>query len=352
MIEKLEKKVIENKKSIIPAGYNDLLNNLKKKVKASQLKAAIKVNQELLNLYWEIGNTMLEKQIKEGWGSKISEKLSYDLKKEFTDIQGFSARNLRFMIQFAKEYPNIEIRKQLVSQIPWGHNIILMQRVKNKEERLWYIRETIKNGWSRSILETWIDSNLYKRSGQAITNFESTLPLAQSDLANQTLKDPYCFDFLTLREKHDEKELEEGLLKHTQKFLLELGAGFAFIGSQYKLSVSNKDFYIDLLFYHLKLRSYVVVELKAKEFSPRDIGQMNFYLSAIDDLLKQPGENPTIGLLLCKTKNKVIAEYTLRDVNKPIGVSEYTTKIIESLPENLKSSLPSIAELEKELSEK
>lgn len=225
---------------------------MKKKIQTTQLKAAVKVNQELLFLYWEIGNLMLEKQTKEGWGAKISDRPATDLKKEFIDMKGFSSRNLRFMVQFAKEYPNFEIRKQFVSQIPWGHNIILMQKLKNKEARLWYVQETIKHGWSRSVLATWIDSKLYKRQ----ENVKLTLPDAQSDLASQTLKDPYCFDFLALRKKHDEKELEDGLFKHIENFLVELGEGFSFVGRQHHIKVDDKDYYIDLLFYHLKLRCY------------------------------------------------------------------------------------------------
>jgi len=332
--------------------YKNLFKEIKAKVLSSQLKASIAVNSELIKLYWEIGNAVCRRQQKEGWGSKIIEKLAKDLKLTFPDMKGFSLRNIQFMVQFAKKYLQIEIVKQLVSQIPWGHNILIMQRLSNNKERFWYIKQTIENGWSRSILENWIDSNLYLRQGKAATNFKNTLPATQSDLANQIIKDPYCFDFLTLRKKYDEKELECGLMDHIQKFLLELGAGFAFVGRQYQLTVSNKDFFVDLLFYHLKLRSFIVVELKAKAFTPKDVGQMNFYLSVIDDLLRQSGDNPTMGLLLCKTKDKVIAEYALRDIHKPIGISEYKTKIIESLPENLKGSLPTIEEIEEELSDK
>ncbi|HEU64476.1 MAG: hypothetical protein KR126chlam4_00174 [Candidatus Anoxychlamydiales bacterium] len=341
-----------NAKSLLSKEYKNLFKEIKAKVLSSQLKASIAVNSELIKLYWEIGNAVCRRQQKEGWGSKIIEKLAKDLKLTFPDMKGFSLRNIQFMVQFAKKYLQIEIVKQLVSQIPWGHNILIMQRLSNNKERFWYIKQTIENGWSRSILENWIDSNLYLRQGKAATNFKNTLPATQSDLANQIIKDPYCFDFLTLRKKYDEKELECGLMDHIQKFLLELGAGFAFVGRQYQLTVSNKDFFVDLLFYHLKLRSFIVVELKAKAFTPKDVGQMNFYLSVIDDLLRQSGDNPTMGLLLCKTKDKVIAEYALRDIHKPIGISEYKTKIIESLPENLKGSLPTIEEIEEELSDK
>lgn len=255
------------------------------------------------------------------------------------------------MVHFAKTYPDFQIGQQLVAQIPWGHNILLLQKLTSVEERLWYVKKTIENGWSRNVLHHWIDNDLHKREGTAISNFQTTLPSPQSDLAHQTLKDPYCFDFLALRDQHDEQELESGLLDHIQKFLLELGAGFSFIGRQVHLEVGNQDFYLDLLFYHYKLRCFVVVELKATDFKPEFAGKMNFYLSAVDDKMKHTDDKPTIGLLLCKGKNKVVAEYALRDIHKPIGISQYEIKIIESLPDNLKGSLPSIEELELELEE-
>lgn len=281
-------------------------------------------------------------------GAKTIERLAKDLKKTFPDMRGFSFRNLKYMVQLVKESPD-EIGQQLVAQIPWGHNIALIQLLKDEKERLWYAQETIKNGWSRNILIHWITSDLYRRQGKATTNFKNTLPAPQSDLATEVIKDPYKFDFLALREKFNEKELEDGLLQHIQHFLLELGAGFAFVGRQYKLTVSNTDYYLDLLFYHLKLRSYVVVELKITEFKPEYVGKMNFYLSAIDDLLRHPEDRPTIGIILCKTKDNVRIEYALRDINKPIGVSGYEVQLVESLPENMKGSLPTIEELEEEL---
>jgi predicted nuclease of restriction endonuclease-like (RecB) superfamily len=339
----------QKKKEAIPDSYHSLLQGIKDQVRSSQLKAAVAVNQELIHLYWKIGSSLLTQQKEEGWGAKIIEKLAKDLRSSFPEMTGFSLTNIKYMVQFSREYPDFQISQQLVGQIPWGHNIILLQKLKTKEERLWYAKKTVENGWSRSVLVHWIDSGLQKRQGKAVTNFDLTLPPPQSDLAEQTLKDPYCFDFLTLREKFDEKELEEGLLNHIQKFLLELGAGFAFVGRQVELSVGGQDFYLDMLFYHLKLRCYVVVELKAKAFTPGDAGQLNFYLTAIDKLLKHPDDKPTIGLLLCKTKNQVVAEYALQDIDKPIGVAEYETKLVESLPENLKGSLPTIEELENEL---
>jgi len=328
--------------------YKELVTEIKQRVKSSQLKAALAVNHELIALYWEIGNSVHKRQIAQGWGAKTIERLAKDLKSAFPSMNGFSQTNIKYMVQFAKEYPEFPISQQAVGQIPWGHNVLLLQKLKTQKERIWYAQKTIENGWSRSILLHWIESNLYKREGKSLNNFKAKLPSPQSELAEQTIKDPYNFDFLTLREKFDEKELEEGLIEHIQKFLLELGAGFTFVGRQYKLTVGSKDFFIDLLFYHLTLRSFVVVELKAKDFTPSDAGQMNFYLSAVDDLLRRPGDNRTIGLLLCKTKDRVIAEYALRDINKPLGVAEYETKIIESLPDDLKASLPSIEEIERE----
>jgi predicted nuclease of restriction endonuclease-like (RecB) superfamily len=334
---------------IIPKEYPLFLLEIKEKILSSQVKAALAVNRELINLYWEIGSRIHLKQKSEGWGAKTIENLSKDLKTSFPDMEGFSSRNLKYMVHFAREYPDFAIGQQVVAQIPWGHNILLLQKLTSPEERLWYVNKTIESRWSRSVLLHWLDSDLYKREGQAVTNFQATLPSPQSDLAHQTLKDPYCFDFLTLKKKFNEKELETGLLEHTQKFLIELGAGFAIVGRQYPLTVSGKEFFLDLLFYPLDLRCFVIVELKAKEFTPKDAGQMNFYLSVVDDLLRKPGDNPSIGLLLCKTKDRIIAEYALRDINKPIGISQYETALLESLPAALKGALPTIEEIEKEL---
>jgi len=343
----------ENDKSVKRAsgevrtkGYQELLQAVKEKVRTSQVKAALAVNQELIQLYWEIGSSVLERQQEEGWGAKTIEVFAKDLGSSFPDMQGFSLRNIKYMVQFARSYPGNEIRQQPVAQIPWGHNIMLMQKLENTEERLWYANKTIENGWSRNVLSTWLESGLYKRQGKAVTNFKNTLPVPQSDLAQQTLKDPYCFDFLTMRENFDERELEDGLLDHIQKFLLELGTGFAFIGRQYPIAVDGSDYRIDLLFYHVRLRCYCVVELKCDEFKPEYAGKMNFYLSAVDSLLKHADDKPSIGIILCKTKSAFKVEYVLRDINKPIGVSGYEVKLIESLPNDLKSSLPTIEEIE------
>ena len=343
---------IEKVQATVLKEYKTFFKEIKEKILTSQVKAALAVNHELINLYWEIGSRIHLKQKDEGWGAKTIENLANDLKSSFPEMKGFSHRNLKYMVHFAKEYPDLPIGQQIVAQIPWGHNILLLQKLEALQDRLWYAHKTIEHGWSRNVLLHWLDSDLHKREGKAITNFQNTLPSPQSDLAHQTLKDPYCFDFLTLRDKHDEQELESGLLDHVQKFLLELGAGFSFVGRQVHLSVGDQDFYIDLLFYHYKLRCFIVVELKATDFKPEFAGKMNFYLSAVDDLMKHTDDKPSIGLLLCKGKNKVVAEYALRDINKPIGISQYEAAIVESLPKELKGSLPSIEALEQELEDK
>lgn len=332
--------------------YKAFFKEIKEKILTSQIKAALAVNHQLINLYWEIGSKIYLKQNEEGWGAKTIENLAKDLKSTFPEMKGFSHRNLKYMVQFAKEYPDFAIGQQVVAQIPWGHNILLLQKLTTLEDRLWYAHKTIEQGWSRNVLMHWLESGLHRREGKAITNFQITLPSPQSDLAHQTLKDPYCFDFLTLRDKHDEQELESGLLDHVQRFLLELGAGFSLVGRQVHLEVGGQDFYIDLLFYHYKLRSFIVVELKATDFKPEFVGKMNFYLSAVDEKMRHPDDKSTIGLLLCKGKNKVVAEYALRDINKPIGISQYEAKIIESLPDELKGSLPSIEQIEQELEDR
>ena len=330
--------------------YIEVLNKLKHRIKTAQVKAALSVNKEMIILYWEIGKTISDKQNNEGWGSKIVDRLAHDLKISFPDLKGFSPRNLKYMKKFAQTYPDFEFMQQLAAQIPWFHNCIMIDKVKDDDERIWYLHQIIQNGWSRNVLIHQIENNLYKR--QAIsdktTNFQVTLPALQSDLAYQTLKDPYIFDFLSIGKEAQERELEKELTKHITKFLLELGAGFSFVGNQYHLEIAGEDYYLDLLFYHLKLRCYVAIELKTGDFKPEYAGKINFYLSAIDDLLKYPEDNPSIGIILCKTKNKVLAEYSLRDMTKPIGVSEY--KIVESIPDELKTGLPTIEEIEAELS--
>ncbi len=337
----------ENLPPVNLAAYITFLNQIKADIQQAQLRAAMSVTHELTNLYWRIGNGLCQKIFEEGWGAKTVERVAKDIKLSFPNVSGFSYRNLYFMRQFAESYPR-GISETAVSQIPWGHNIILLQRVDSFEKKLWYAQQTLENGWSRAMLVNWIESDLYSRQGKALNNFKKTLPDFQSDLAEQTLKDPYNFSFLALDKKYREQELEQGLIDHIQKFLMELGQGFAFIGRQHPLEISGKEYAIDLLFYHLKLRCYVVVELKATEFDPRDAGQMSFYLSAVDDLLRHADDRPTIGMILCKTKDRIVVEYALRDNYKPIGVASYETKIMESLPENLKGSLPTVEELEAE----
>lgn len=338
--------------------YIETLSELKQRIKESQLKAAIAVNKELIHLYWAIGKTIVGKQENSGWGSKIIEKLAKDLQNEFPGIEGFSRTNIFRMRAFYREYKivplpvgQIDELKHLgvLTQIPWSHNVILMEKLDSIEDRIWYANKTIEHGWSRDILATWIDSKLHKRAGKAITNFKDTLPAPQSDLAQQALKDPFIFDFLTLHKDHLEKDLEDGLVNHIQKFLIELGQGFAFMGRQYQIYVEGDPYYIDLLFYHVKLRSFVVIEIKARTFKPEDTGKLNFYLSAVDDFLKHPSDNPTIGIVLCKMRNKVKAEYAFRHINRPMGVVEYETMLTKALPEELKSNLPTIEEIEAEL---
>jgi predicted nuclease of restriction endonuclease-like (RecB) superfamily len=285
----------------------------------------------------------------QGWGAKVIDRLSQDLREEFPELKGLSSRNLKYMRAFAEAYREDKFVQQLVAQIPWGHNLILLGRVKDDNARHWYAQQVTINGWSRNILTLQIESQLYQRKGQAVTNFEATLPPDRSDLVRATLKDPYLFDFLSLGTEAQERELENALVQHIEKFLLELGAGFAFVGKQFPLEVGGQDFRLDLLFYHLKLRCYVVIELKVDEFKPEYAGKLNFYLSAVDDLLRHSNDEPTIGILLCRSKNGVVAEYALRDINKPMGVAEWTEALTKSLPDPLVSKLPSIAELEAEI---
>jgi predicted nuclease of restriction endonuclease-like (RecB) superfamily len=330
-----------------PEGYDGFLVDLKQRIRTAQVRAVLAVNRELVLLYWQIGREILERQDRAGWGAKIIESLASDLHREFPDMKGFSRTNLLYMRAFAQAWPDEPFVQQVVGQIPWGHNLRILDLVKTQPEREWYIRQTVQNGWSRNVLVLQIESGLYRRQGKAQTNFSATLPAPQSDLAQQVLKDPYNFDFLMLAEDARERELESGLLEHLRKFLLELGVGFAFVGSQYPLEVGGEDFRIDLLFYHLKLRCFVVIDLKMGTFKPEYAGKMNFYLSAVDDLLRHPADQPSIGVILCKSRNVVVAEYALRDTVKPIGISEYLATV--SLPADLKGSLPTVEELEAEL---
>jgi len=329
------------------SGYDIVLKELKEKIQNARMKAILAVNHELIYLYWEIGKQILVQEQEKGWGAKVVDQLAVDLRKAFPEIKGFSARNLRYMKAFADAYPDSAILQAGPAKLTWYHNCTLLDKIKIDEERQWYAVETIKNGWTRDVLVHQIESGLYKRQGAAITNFETTLPKPQSELAHQILKDPYNFEFLNLSQESLERDLEKALLDKLKDFLLELGSGFAFVGSQYHLEVGGQDFFLDLLFYHYKMRCFVVVDLKITEFKPEYAGKMGFYLSAVDDLLRHPDDQPTIGLILCKTKNSVIAEYTLRSNQSPMGVSEY--KLAEQLPELVRSNLPAIATLEEEL---
>lgn len=344
--------MVPNLNNIDKTSYSSFLTELKTRIRSCQIKAAISVNREMINLYWEIGHQILSRQASEGWGRSIVERLSKDLRREFPEMKGFSPRNLWNMRCFCEEYPSASNLQQLVAEIPWGHNLLLMTRVKDTSEREWYIRQTIENGWSRAVLAHHIDTKLFQRQGAALTNFDRTLPPPQSDLAKQTLKDPYTFDFLTLDTDAHERDLETGLVNHIKDFLVEMGVGFAFVGQQVHMEIGEQDFYIDLLFYHLKLRCYVVIELKAVAFKPEHAGQLNFYLSAVDDKLRRADDQPTIGIIICKTKDNVVAEYALRGMNQPIGISEYEVQLTESLPEDFKGSLPAIEDLEAELADK
>lgn len=324
--------------------YKVWLIQLKAKIRSTQAKAILTVNSALINFYWELGKMIAEKQTK--WGSKFLQTLSNDLKAEFSNMQGFSVTNLKYCQAFYNYYGQ-SISQLPVDQIPWSHNIIIFTKSEDLAEAHFYIQKTLENGWSRDTLALQVKTNLYQRNGKAITNFNQTLPPTVSDLANQTLKDPYIFDFISLTQPYQEKDIENQLVEHLTKFLLELGKGFAFLGRQYHLVVGDNDYYLDLLFYHTKLKCYVVIELKNTKFMPEYAGKLNFYLSAVDSLVKDKTDNPTIGILLCRDKNSVEAEFSLRDINKPMGVSEFL--ITENLPENLKSNLPTVEELENEL---
>lgn len=367
------------------AFYGELLTDIKARVQQGQHRSALSVNAELILTYWDIGRMIAERQKMEGWGTKVIPRLAIDLKNELPEQKGFSDRNIKRMLRFYKEYPSLplpadskvpqaaallerpesgdrQIVPPAVAQLPttpgnidfavllgisWSHNVLLFEKINDPAIRIWYARQSAQHGWSRDVLTAQIKSNLHERQGVAVTNFDCTLPEVHATIASGLLKDPYLFDFLTLEEPYRERELETGLLTHIEKFLLELGRGFAFVGRQYELTVSDRDFYLDLLFYHLHLRCFVVVDLKKGEFKPEYAGKMNFYCSAVDSQLRHEADAPTIGLVLCQTKDRIIAEYALRDIEKPIGVADY--ELTRALPDNLASSLPSIEDIEAEL---
>lgn len=329
------------------AGFSDypaLLADLKSRVRSAQVRAATSANRELILLYWEIGRAILAAQEREGWGAKVIDRLAADLRREFPEMRGFSPRNLKYMRRMAAAWPDAAFVPQVVAQIPWGHIRTVLDAIGEPELREFYIRKTIEHRWSRNVLALQIASRLHEREGAAVTNFAATLPAPQSDLARQTIKDPYVFDFLSLGPEALEREVHDSLLVHLRDFLLELGTGFALLGSEYRLEVGGQEYYLDLLFYHARLHCYVVVELKVGEFRPEYSGKLNFYLSAVDDLLRDPAaDGPSIGLLLCREKNTVIAEYALRDMTKPMAVSTYLTR---ALPAAMREALPPVEEIE------
>ena len=330
--------------------YRALITDLKTRIQAAQIKAAVAVNTQLITLYWDIGRLIVEKQRTSGWGDAVIEQIAKDLTRELGGLKGFSRSNLYNIKQWYGFYaPHGEKVQQLVGQIPWGHNVLIVQSIKERDQALWYVRKTLENGWSRNVLNHQIESRLYERQAEKprIDNFAERLPASQSDLARETLKDPYLFDFLDVGEAAKERELETALVERITRFMLELGKGFAFVGRQYHLEVGGEDFYLDLLFYHLRLHCYVAIELKTGPFKPEYAGKLNFYLTALDEQVKMPEDQLSIGLILCRNRNNLVAEYALRDLGKPIGIARYA--LADTLPEALKVSLPTVEEVEAEL---
>ena len=330
-----------------PDGYGEWLAELKSRIYNAQQRATLAVNRELILLYWEIGRDILERQAAQGWGAKVIERLAHDLRNAFPDMKGFSRTNLLYMRSFAESWSDEQVVQQAVGQLPWGHNLVLLTKLKQSEQRLFYAQKALEYNWSRNVLVMQIETRLMERQGNAVTNFEQRLPKPDSDLARESIKDPYRFDFLGLTDEAQEREIEGALVQHVTQFLLELGAGFAFVGRQVLLQVGEEEFFIDLLFYHLKLRCYVVIELKAGKFKPEHLGQLGFYMTAVDRQIKTEQDTATIGLLLCKSKDKVVAEYALGDKTQPMGIAEY--KLEQALPETLVTNLPSIEQIEREL---
>jgi predicted nuclease of restriction endonuclease-like (RecB) superfamily len=334
----------------LPGDYAEVLGDIKSLIQHGRLGVVLAANSAMIMLYWDIGRMILARQAHAGWGARVVDRLSADLRREFPDMRGLSPRNLKYMRAFADSWPERAIVQEVLAQITWTHNIALIEKLSTPEERLWYARQSCQHGWSQSILVHQIGGRAHERQGRAISNFPATLPPADSDMATQVFKDPYLFDFLGTADPRREREIEQALVDHIQRFLLELGTGFAFVGRQILLEVGDQDFYVDLLFYHLKLRCFVVIELKATAFNPGFIGQLNLYLSAVDDLLRDTSDKPTIGLLLCCSKDRVVVEYALRNLQRPIGVAQWETSIVKALPEELKGILPTVEEIEAELS--
>lgn len=329
--------------------YLSFIDNIKNEIEKQRLSVVLSANASMICLYWNIGKAILNKQAEEGWGSKVIDRISKDINDAFPDMSGFSPRNIKYMRKFAEVWNDYEIMQRTAAQIPWRSNILLMDKLSNQDERVWYAQKTLENGWSRDVLALQIESRLIERSGKSVNNFPIALPHADSDMADQIFKDPYLFDFLGTDVPRREIEIERKLTEHIQQFLLELGQGFAFVGRQVHLEVGGQDFYLDLLFYHLKLRCYVVIELKACDFEPGFISQLNMYQNVVNDVLRHPDDKPTIGLLLVKGKNKTVVEYSLAGYQNPIGVAQWQEQITKQLPEDLRSSLPTIEEIEKEM---
>lgn len=352
---------------LLPSDYKSLLKDLKGRIQQARLRASISVNQELLQLYYGIGLDLDVKTTKANWGTSVIDQLSNDLHAAFPDMEGFSPRNLRRMRSFYRAYPldrkSLELWPRAVAKtelikwppavakLTWAHNVILIEKIKDRTVREWYAQQAIEHGWSRDILTLQIDGQVHERRGKALSNFSRVLPPPHSDLAQQITKDPYQFDFLSLSKEFHERDVETGLIAHIKDFLVELGVGFAYLGNQVHLSVGKNDYFLDLLFYHVKLRCYIVIEIKAGPFKPEFAGKLNFYLSAVDDTFRHPDDKPSIGLLLCRSKDRVDVEYALRDINKPIGIANWETKIVKSLPKEFKGSLPTVKEIEQEFTE-
>jgi predicted nuclease of restriction endonuclease-like (RecB) superfamily len=329
-----------------PVGYNAWLAELKNRIREARLRASLAVNAELIGLYWRIGRDVLERQERDGWGARVVERLAVDLRAAFPQMKGFSRANLLYMRAFAEAWPDPQIVQRVVGRLPWGQNIELLTKLKEPAIRLWYAEATLEHGWSRPVLAHQIATRLKDRQGQAITNFPRALPPAESDLAQQIVKDPYQFDFLTVAEDAKERDLERALVARVKDVLLEMGKGFAFVGSQHHLEIGGQDWYVDLLFYHRRLRCLIAVDLKVGAFQPEHAGKMNFYLAALDDTERQTGDAPSIGLILCRERNRVVVEYALRNVSGPIGVAEYRVLVADALPASLAEALPTVAEIE------
>lgn len=333
----------------MPDSYNELRDTIVARIKENRLRIAIQVNSGMIELYWDIGNEILRRQKTEGWGAKVIDRLAKDLKETFPDMSGFSPRNLGSMKKFAASWSDISILQQVVAKIPWRSNILLMDKLADKQSRLWYAQKLLEHGWSSNVLDLMISTRLIERQGKAVNNFDTALPPPDSDMARDIFKDPYLFDYIGTDAGRRELEIERSLIGHMEKFLLELGQGFAFVGRQVRLELGGDEFICDLLFYHLKLRCYIVIELKACEFEPGFVAQLNLYQNVINDVLRHPDDKPTIGLLLVKGKNKTVVEYSLSGFQNPIGVADWQEQLTKELPENLKASLPTIEEIEREL---